>query len=354
MPFENLVVARVVLHEVFKRRHDGALVAPLYGAQLIALPPEAMEMFKERVVDAMGAVSQSMEMEIAEAGPESAVAIALSLVGTSDATFVADSMKFADKLANAQLAKNLPGGKLVVFSGTIGATPRPFVAVIKAEKQSGFRERGTALEFFKDLFLTPASKLYKIGFFVQMAAGQTLPQGWTAHVYDSQMTTQNREGAAKYFFGTFLGCQIPQNSAHLTRVFFDHTRTFIRSLPVEPEVRDDLLTSLYTYLKVDQTPTIQVNNFSTAYLPTEARDDYTSFMQGKNFPLNAVQKDISEVGSQLRKRRVRFSGSIELSAPPESFKELIIMETVKAEGAAPGQPGQWTIITIKDRIQTQE
>jgi hypothetical protein len=354
MPFENLVVARVVLHEVFKRRHDGALVPPHYGAQLIALSPDALEMFKERVVDAMGAVSQSMEMEIAEAGPESAVALASSLVGTPDATFVAESVKFADKLANAQLAKNLPGGKMVVFSGTIGASPRPFVAVIKAEKQSGFRERGTALEFFTDLFLTPASKLYKIGFFVQMTAGQALPQGWTAYVYDNQMTTQNREGAAKYFFGTFLGCRIPQNSAHLTRVFFDHTRTFIRALPVEPEVKDDLLTSLYTYLKVDQTPTIQVNNFSTAYLPTEARDDYTNFMQGKNFPLNAVQKDISEVGSQLRKRRVRFSGSIELSAPPESFKDLISMETVAADGAAPGQPTQWTIITIKDRIQTQE
>ncbi|MFZ5735330.1 MAG: nucleoid-associated protein [Pseudomonadota bacterium] len=354
MLFENLVVARVVLHEVYKRRHDGALVPPQYGTQLIALPPEALDMFKERVVDAMGAVSQSMEMEIAEAGAESAVAIACSLLGIPDGAFVSDSVKFADKLASAQQAKNLPGGKLVVFSGTIGTTPRPFVAVIKAEKQSGFREHGTALEFFKDLFLTPASKLYKIGFFVQMAAGQPLPQGWTAHVYDSQMTTQNREGAAKYFFGTYLGCRIPQNSARLTRVFFDHTRTFIRALPVDPEVKDDLLTSLYTYLKVDQTPTIQVNTFSTAYLPTEARDDYTNYMRGKSFPLNAVQKDISEVGSQLRKRRVRFSGSIELSAPPESFKHLITMETVAADCAAPGQPTQWTIITIKDRIQTQE
>ncbi|TWA90251.1 hypothetical protein [Bradyrhizobium stylosanthis] len=96
---------------------------------------------------------------------------------------------------------------------------------------------------------------------MQKTAGQTLPQGWTAHVYDSQMTLQNREGAAKYFFDAFLGCQIPQNRAHLTRTFFEHTRTFIRLLPVEPEIRDDLLTSLYTYLKVDQTPTIQVNKF---------------------------------------------------------------------------------------------
>ncbi|WP_145669988.1 hypothetical protein [Bradyrhizobium stylosanthis] len=66
------------------------------------------------------------------------------------------------------------------------------------------------------------------------------------------------------------------------------------------------------------------------------------------------RKTSPKVGSQLRKRRVRFSGSIELSAPPESFKDLITMETVEAEDAAPGQPSQWTIITIEDRIQTQE
>src|ERR1700744_3226274 len=105
------------------------------------------------------------------------------------------------------------------------------------------------------------------------------------------MTTRNREGAAKYFYGTFLGCRLPENSAYLTRSFFEHTRTFIRDLPVEPEVKDDLLTSLYTYLKVDQTPTIQVNTFSTTYLPTKSQDDYQNYMGSKHFPTTAVQKD---------------------------------------------------------------
>ena len=354
MAFENLVVERVMLHEVYKRRHDGALIAPRYGTQLVVLPVEALDVFKERVVDAMGDDSQSMEMEIADAGVDSAVAVASSLVGKPDAAFVADSAKFADKLAAAQQAKNLPGGVLVVFSGTVGASSHPFISVIKAEKQTGFRERGTALQFLRDLFLTPASKLYKIGFFIREDGRRALPEGWKAHVYDSHMTTRNRDGAAKYFYGTFLGCQIPENSAYLTRAFFEHTREFIRSLSVEPEVKDDLLTSLYTYLKVDQTPTIQVNSFSTAYLPTEVHDGYTNFMRGKHFPLTAVQKDTADLAGQLRKRRVRFSGSIELSAPPESFKDLISMEAVPADGAGPGQPTEWTRITIKDRIRKQE
>jgi hypothetical protein len=72
MSFENLVVEKVVLHEVFKRRHDGALVAPRYARQLVALPPDAMASFTERVIDAVGDASQSMELEIAEHGPDSA------------------------------------------------------------------------------------------------------------------------------------------------------------------------------------------------------------------------------------------------------------------------------------------
>jgi hypothetical protein len=125
-------------------------------------------------------------------------------------------------------------------------------------------------------------------------------------------------------------------------------------LPAEPEEKDDLLTSLYTYLKVDQTPTIQVSSFSTAYLPADKQDDYRAFMHGRNFPLNAVQKDTADIKVQLRRRRVRFSESIELTGPPEAFKDLITIERVPAEGAKRGQPDEWTRITIKDRIRGQE
>jgi hypothetical protein len=354
MSFENLVVEKVVLHEVFKRRHDGALIAPRYAKQLVALPPDAMASFTERVIDAMGDASQSMELEIAEYGPDSAVGLAAILVGKPDGAFITGSTTLADKLANAQQAKNLPGGIVVVFTGTVSASSRPFVGIVKAEKQSGFRERGTAIQYLTDLFLTPASKLYKIGFFTLADARRILPEAWRAHVYDSHMTQRNREGAAKYFYGTFLGCRMPENSAYLTRSFFENTREFIRQLSVEPEVKDDLLTSLYTYLKVDQTPTIQVNSFSTAYLPNETQDDYTNYMRSKSFPLTAVQKDIGDLQGQLRKRRVRFSGSIELSGPPEAFKDLIEMETIVADGAKPGQSAEWTRITIKDRIRAQE
>lgn len=360
MAFENLAVQRLILHEVYQRRDDGNSVAPRYGGQLVSLPANAMDVFKERIVDALGSNSQSMEMEIAKSDVGSAIEIASSLLGRTDAAYITQSQKFADKLTDVQVARNLPGGMLVVFSGTVGAASHPFVAVIKAETQTGFRRQvsqggGLGLQYLQDLFLTPAAKLYKIGMFVRSgAAQQSLPNGWKAFVYDSYMSSANRDGAAKYFYDSFLGCRVPENSAFLTKAFFENTKEFIKALDVAPEKRADLLTSLYTYLKVDQTPTIEVNGFSTSYIPTDKRDSYRTFMRDRKFPLTAVQKDITELQGVLKLRKVAFKSNIRLTAPPEAFRDLITIETLPQEGTGPGQPSDWTRITIRDEIRDQE
>jgi hypothetical protein len=360
MAFENLAVQRLILHEVFQRRDDGNPISPRYGGQVVQLPAKAMDVFKERVVDALGSNSQSMEMDIAKSEAGSAVEISSSMLGKTDAAFSTQSQKFADKLTEVQVARNLPGGMLVVFSGTVGAASHSFVAVIKAETQGGFRREvsrggGLGVQYLQDLFLTPAAKLYKIGIFLREgAARRSLPDGWKAFVYDSHMTSSNRDGAAKYFYDLFLGCRVPENSAFLTKSFFEHTREFIRQIDVEPEKRVDLLTSLYTYLKVDQTPTIEVNAFSTSYIPTENRDTYRNFMEQRKFPLTAVQKDISDLKGMLKQRKLVFAGNIRLTAPPEAFRDLITIETIPQDGVAPGQPSEWTRITVRDRIREQE
>jgi hypothetical protein len=359
MAFENFAVQRLILHEVYRRRDDGQVVQPTYGGQLLQLPAQAMDAFKERVVDALGNHSQSMEMTVEDCERGSAIDIASTLLKSTDGAFVGESQKYADRLASVQVSRILPGGILAVFTGTVGATSHPYVGIIKAETQSGFSRtirRGTIdARFLDDLFLTPAAKLYKIGMFVREgAARSTLPQGWRAIVYDSHMTARNREGAARYFFGLFLGCEIPANSAILTKSFFENTREFIRGLDVPAERKADLLTSLYTYLKVDQTPTIEVNTFSNTYIPTESRDPYRTFMAQRDFPTTAVQKDISDITNMLKLRKVAFQGGIKLTAPPEAFRDLIQIETIPQDGARPGQPSSWTRITIRDQIREQE
>jgi hypothetical protein len=357
MVLENLVVQRLILHEVFRRRDDKNVVPPRYGGQLIQLQPEPMDVFVQRVVDAMGSDSQSMAMEITDAGKGSAIEIAAALLGANDGKFITESQLFADRLANVQVGRNLPGGVVVVFAGTVGNPARKFVGVIKAETQTGFRRelsRGViGLRYLEDLFLTPAAKLYKIGIFVQRQAGQALPKGWDAFVYDSHMGS-SRDGAARYFFGLFLGCSIPENSAFLTKSFFEHTREFIKAMPVQPEQKADLLTSLYTYLKVDQTQTIEVNQFSNTYIPSSSQAEYKSYMQQQKFPQTAVAKDTTDIKSMLRQRKLVFPNNIRLTAPPEAFKDMIEIKRIPSGKDGVGASSEWTQITIRDRIVEQE
>src|SRR5712675_820408 len=129
MAVENLAVQRLILHEVFKGRDDSGAVTPRYGGQLANLPAAAMEAFRERVVDALGNTSQSMEMDIIDAQAGSAVELSAGLLGKSDAAFITGSQAFADGLAAAQTHRSWPGGIVVVFTGTVGAASHPFVGV---------------------------------------------------------------------------------------------------------------------------------------------------------------------------------------------------------------------------------
>ncbi|RWD29873.1 MAG: hypothetical protein EOS34_27415 [Mesorhizobium sp.] len=358
MPFQNLTVQRLIIHEVHRRLDDRQVVNPTYGQQLLTLTQDAKDDFRDRVISAVGSQSQSIKMTIKPVVAGCAVEIAHELIAVTDAEFIIQSRLFADRLTESQLRRDLPGGILVVFQGMAGNPQRRYVGVVKAEKHSGFRQAAAmTVQYFKDLFLTPQAKLYKIGIFVYTGpqpAG-ALPNGWEATVYDSQMTTSNREGAAQYFYEGFLGCALPVNSARLTKRFFDETRDFIRGLPVPEERKTDLLSGLYTYLKVDQAPTVQVSAFSNQYLGHELADSYSHFMADREFPNNAVPKDLTDVQSQLRRRRMTFSRSVQLTAPPDAFDDLVRVREIDGEPDQPGGPRPtWTQITIRDRIREQE
>jgi hypothetical protein len=354
MSFENFVVNRVILHEVFRRNDERQVVPPRYGGQLVVLSPDAEDVFRSRVIDAMGSSSQSMEMAISDVADGSGVHIAHSLVGATDGEFTVRSQAFADRLARVQVSRMLPGGILIVFDGHIGAAARRIVGILKAETHGGFRRQvdngRLTVSFFNDLFLSPQTKLYKIGVFVQDAIAP-FPGGWQALVYDSLMSAGNRQAAAQYFYEQFLGCKIPDNSPQLTKKFFDATRDFIKGLNVSEEDKSDLLTGLYTYVKVDNSPTIQVSAFANNYLDVNVRDQYAASMAEAQFPTIAVNKDTSDLKNTLKNRKVSFSRSIKLTAPPDAFEELVQLQSL--EGAGPDGE-TWTKIVIRDRIRDQE
>lgn len=358
MLFENLTVSRIMVHDVHRRRDDKKAVPPTYGTALIRLNDEAMDYFVSVVVTAMGNQSQSMTMDITTPlAPGAAVTVAEELLACDDAAFLEKSRLFADKLTTAQARRDIPPGVLVVFDGTVGHPSRRFVGLIKSETHRGLRHASPdQVQFLKDLFLGPQAKLYKVGVFVWNDESSEVPAGgWSAHIYDSQMTAANRDGAAHYFYGGFLGCDLPANAAQLTKRFYDETRSFINKTDLAVEDKADLLTGLYTYLKVDQSSLVEVGAFAKAYMADEdLQDAYAAFMRKKSFPNTAVLKDISDIGSRLRRRRLSFSRNIQLTAPSEAFEDLVEVKSIQPLDGSAGDADMWTQITIRDRIRDQE
>ena len=333
------------------------MVPPTYSNELEELSQEALIAFQLRMTDALSGQSQCLQMRVANHSAGSFIATANGTIGADDAEFLAGSKDIATKLAQAQLYRRIPGGMVVVFDGTTGAPAVPFVGVIKAETQAGFRrsEAGERIitEFLNNIFLTPATKLYKIGIMLQVNAGLGVPEGWKSFVFDSNISQSHRESAASYFYEGFLGCAMPSDGPYETARFFDLTKEFVRRADIDPERKRDLIDCLHVFVRDEQQPTFTAEQFSDRYLPDELKDAFTDYMEVKKFTPNAVVRDTSAMGNRLRRRKLRFGTEIELSASPEALAEKVRIETFEAEEVDGVRP-TWTRITIRERLTGEQ
>jgi hypothetical protein len=352
MPLTDVTIGRICLHEVHRRPEEGPQLTPTYGQGLLNLPPEAMAAFRSRVVAAFKASSQCLDMAIRDYADGSVAANGAKLIDLSNKDFVAHSRAFADALASAQGSRQIPGGLLVVFDGTVGYPATRFFGLMKAELHEGFiKTNDLQAQFVNNLFLSPKTKLYKIGIFICDGAHPRppLPEGWQATVYDSAMTASQRDNAATYFYSTFLGLDLPDNSAQKVKRFFEETKAFIRSSPLTPSQKVDLHNGLYSYLKLDQSQTVQVSRFAETYMQGDLLDDYVRHMKRQRIPETAISKDLTEVSGALRIRKLRFPRAITLSGPPDAMRDLVSIETIERADGSP-----WTRVIIKAEVQGDE
>lgn len=60
MSFENLLIDRIIIHDVFAQRADEALVLPVYGAQLLLHDP--IGTLRDSITNALGKTFSCVEM----------------------------------------------------------------------------------------------------------------------------------------------------------------------------------------------------------------------------------------------------------------------------------------------------
>lgn len=286
--------------------------------------------------------------------------------------FVIASQNLAIKLAHAQTHGGLPGGILVIIEGTIGATNKRVLLIIKAEPHNGFTRDDTGITYLQGIFLTPATRFYKVGAFVEEIAGTALPAapagethpptaGWASILYDEHITKGNRMHAAQYFYSGFLGLEFPANNAFQTKVFFELTKKFLLEQDLPSDKKSDLLDGLYTYLKVDTSPHVHVSSFATQYVSGQQinetpalQDSYRNYMAENAFPTQAIPKDLSELEKALRQREWRFSNNMRFVGPADMFKDMVTMSIIAGHADDQGVVPEWTQIVVKDKIRSQE
>lgn len=364
MQLLNLTIDRIIIHQIYEHDSNGNKVEPKQSHEYTRFDRDAMEAFKSRVREALGNDSKAVEMEIKDQGPTSLPFLVNEMIEQDDDTFAVSSYDIARKLTDAQHTRNIPGGIVVVFSGSQGHPAKKFLGVIKAEIHSAYEkeenEHGEiSLKFVEEVLLTPGTRLYKTaGFFekaTSVASGSDLNDKWAVMVSDYQISKTDGKAAARYFYSGFLGCGYPQTSARTTMQFYDSTKEFISGLDIPPADKSDLLNALTAYLKVGTSSVISSSEFAETYFnDIDVQDSFTSHMEECGLPSNAFTKDICHIESQLKFRKVNFGSNVKITAPSDIFNDLISIETIEGDADESGVPAEWTKVIIKDRITQQE
>lgn len=350
MLFENLKVERLIVHEVSKRTSDGPK-DPTLSDHFEILNDEATSVFCSRLSDALGSASRSVEMTIGNSGDGSMFSLVCKLLSASEnSQFISLSQETGWMLVRAQTAMTIPGGLLMVFEGKVGAPARRYIGLLKAEPQTGFRQHITGgkslLEFINKLFLTPDSKVYKIGIFVEKAVKSLSPQDFACYLFDANISNKETAKAATYFYETFLGMTYLRSDAATTRKFIEVTRKFISKLDIAEEERIDISSALISYVRTDQSQVASVSEFAQKYLPDpDLRDTYEEFCRKNSLPEHSFTKNLSESKSLLRRRKVRIGNDVQLTAPADKFGDLVEITSIPGTDDEP-----WTQITVKAKL----
>lgn len=354
--FANLKLNRIIVHEVLLAADLDEGKTPQQSEQFLKLDPKGEGLLSKRLTDSLGSDSHSIELTVDVDREGSSFDLITKLPDADDKEFVATSKELALMLTKAQSAGTIKAGICVVLDGTMGSNSKPnrFAAILKAESDAGFVKEVTPkavlLKYISDMVLGAQQRLFKIGCFIETKSPATGGNGdvrvkddFSAIVYDHQMSNTGDNNAARYFYATFLGCRLADNSQRLTKVFYEETSKHIDEAKLPTNKRVELKNHLVSYLKSQDTA-VNPRTFADRYLPKSLHDGYFTRFKKAGFPPRDVTKDNHQIRRKLQVRRMFFSSKVRISAPEENFNEVV--QIVESKDG-------WTTVKINGELEAQ-
>lgn len=284
---------------------------------LITGTKEEKEMLAERMSSALKNLSKTFQLEFEETGEDS-IHGTLSGAALDDAAFLEYSKKLARKLASSHFRVNIPGGHCLIGEGVATRNVK-FFFVIKAELQQVFNIESNELRLIKDVFLSPAKELYKIGiFFIETS-------GITPFMYDDQFSLQKKD-LTEYFYSNFLGLTTDKNDRLRSKNFYEQTKNFAERNIDNVADRIGIVKALDVLYREDATGIISPETFSETYFEGELKAKFDE-MIGKDFPI-AFTKDISlvENRSGLQRMSIPLSYQMDIVGDAASLERVEVID----------------------------
>lgn len=352
--FANLKLNRIIVHEVLLASELSAERQPAYSDEFLELDPKGEQLLCKRLADSLGSDSHSVELTVEQDGESSPFHLMTRLLDADDPEFMRLTRDLAARLTSAQTAGAIKPGIAVLIDGTVGsnAEAKRFIVVLKAESDAGFVKektpRGLLLKFISEMVLGAQQRLYKVGCFIEKCDGDgdalRSKDDFDVFVYDHQMSKTGDNEAARYFYGSFLGCRLADNAARLTRRFYEETCTFINSLKLDPQAKLEARSHLVSYLRSEERH-ISVRDFAERYILSKFRPAFFQHFRRIQYPNRNVPKNTNDIKRKLQVRRMVFTSKVRISAPEDEFNDL-----VKIEDESDG----WTKVAIRGSLEVQK
>ncbi|MBU5601758.1 nucleoid-associated protein [Citrobacter sp. S55_ASV_140] len=363
MNISILNIDKIIIHQIHQRDEEGNKVEPTRGLSFITFDEDALQGFKSRVIDALGDGSKAVKMKILEHGESYVPFIATNVIDKEGDEYIDETYLIANKLADAQTRRAIPGGIVVIFTGNYGVNKRKFVGIIKADIYSAYEKiiddatGQISLKFVEEILLTPSTKLYKTAGFFQSSDvndKDDLNKSWDVMISDYQISKADGKAAAQYFYQHFLGCGYPETNARATKVFYEKTSDFLNELDISAEKKNALKNALVTYLKYEKSDVISAKDYAERFFDDAVKDVYLEYANEYGIPQTSFTRDNEHIESKLKTRKLNFSKNIKITAPADIFKNHIVIESTKGDISDDGTQAEWTKILIKDKIILQE
>jgi hypothetical protein len=316
-----LTVNSVIIHEVPYRRSSTAAVLSEIESPM---DDEIRQLLKERVIATIGDPSKAFEIDL-DPNTTSPVPglIGGHLANPAADSLVENSQAMAQHLFTTQPTTS-PGGLLLVIHGFIAG--KPAIIILKLEKEEGARivprptgsgKRTFDIKHYKDLILTPKTKVFKIALFT------LLGEGIEAVACDNQRPYTAHKALADYFLQQFLGCRLAVSATVKTKEFFDQSNDFFRRhYKDNPKRYANVYLQLVGELQSNKN-TISPRRFATDHLPVADQKAYLSFLEQNGIKQTSFDKDNEFLDKELTRVMYGFASGTKLILPSQEAEDRV-------------------------------